>query len=108
MFSLQYEPFNENLEIYLGLEQFISTNSNGRYLTVTAENECRRLHCSLRDLSSLLQALGRLAEHFIAENFQERFTDGIMLIERFVGLTVVIVTNITYIILYMHILILVL
>ena len=57
-------------------------NAQGRHLTITAENECRKLHCSLRDLASLLQALGRLAEHFIGEKFLERFTDGTMLLER--------------------------
>ncbi|KAK3089908.1 hypothetical protein FSP39_007563 [Pinctada imbricata] len=83
-FRLLYEPFNEQLEVYLGLEQFILNNAQGRQLTITAENECRKLHCSLRDLSSLIQALGRLAEHFIGEKFLERFADGTMLIERLV------------------------
>lgn len=70
------------MDIYLGLDQFVRNNAQGRHLTITAENECRKLHCSLRDLASLLQALGRLAEHFIGEKFLERFTDGTMLLER--------------------------
>ena len=71
--------------MYLGLEQWVSITDNGsrRRLTVTAENECRKLHCALRDLSSLLQALGRLADHFIGERFAERFDDAKMLMERY-------------------------
>lgn len=84
IFRLLYEPFQEHLEIYLGLERYLVSSVQGRHLTITAENECRRLHCSLRDLSSLLQALGRLAEHFIGEKFPDRFTDGTMLISRLI------------------------
>lgn len=59
----------------------------GRRLNITAENDCRRLHCSLRDLSSLLQAVGRLAEHFIGEIFAARFTDALAVVERSVRQT---------------------
>jgi len=56
-----------------------------RVLHVTAEHDCRRLHCSLRDLSSLLQALGRLADHFIGdEKFAASFDDAFVLVERYV------------------------
>jgi len=69
--------------IYFGLERHISTSSDGkRSLNIRGENDCRRLHCSLRDLSSLLQGLGRLADHFIGENYTERFSDGQVLMER--------------------------
>ncbi len=51
----QYQPFQENMDIYTGLESFVTNGSQGRKLNITAENECRKLHCSLRDLSSLLQ-----------------------------------------------------
>jgi len=55
---------------------------SGRRLNISAENDCRRLHCSLRDLSSLLQAVGRLAEHFIGEVFAARFNDALAVVER--------------------------
>lgn len=55
---------------------------SGRRLNISAENDCRRLHCSLRDLSSLLQAVGRLAEHFIGEVFAARFSDAVAVVER--------------------------
>lgn len=55
---------------------------SGRRLNISAENDCRRLHCSLRDLSSLLQAVGRLAEYFIGEIFAARFTDALAVVER--------------------------
>ncbi len=59
---------------------------SGRRLNISAENDCRRLHCSLRDLSSLLQAVGRLAEYFIGEIFAARFTDALAVVERSVVL----------------------
>lgn len=55
---------------------------SGRRLNISAENDCRRLHCSLRDLSSLLQAVGRLAEYFIGEIFAARFNDALAVVER--------------------------
>ncbi|ETE70193.1 Exportin-6 [Ophiophagus hannah] len=58
----KFPVLQENLDVYLGLQQFIVTSGTGHRLNITAENDCRRLHCSLRDLSSLLQAVGRLAE----------------------------------------------
>ena len=72
------------MEIYFGLERHIQSADSKRSLNIRGENDCRRLHCSLRDLSSLLQGLGRLADHFIAEKFAERFSDGQVLMERYV------------------------
>lgn len=54
----------------------------GHRLNITAENDCRRLHCSLRDLSSLLQAVGRLAEYFTGDVFAARFNDALTVVER--------------------------
>uniref|UniRef100_A0A8C9UN02 Exportin-6 n=1 Tax=Spermophilus dauricus TaxID=99837 RepID=A0A8C9UN02_SPEDA len=59
----------------------------GHRLNITAENDCRRLHCSLRDLSSLLQAVGRLAEYFIGDVFAARFNDALTVVERLVKVT---------------------
>uniref|UniRef100_A0A8C9TUQ4 Exportin 6 n=1 Tax=Scleropages formosus TaxID=113540 RepID=A0A8C9TUQ4_SCLFO len=56
-------------------------------LNITAENDCRRLHCALRDLSSLLQAVGRLAEYFIGDVFAARFNDALTVVERLVEVT---------------------
>ena len=83
MLYLQYQPFQENIDVYMGLEPYVTTTPNGIQLNITSENQCRRLHCTLRDLSSLLQALGRLAEHFIGDNFMGHFADAHMLMERF-------------------------
>ncbi|XP_060583375.1 exportin-6-like [Ruditapes philippinarum] len=76
------------MEIYFGLERHIQSTNSKRSLNIRGENDCRRLHCSLRDLSSLLQGLGRLADHFIAEKFAERFTDGQVLMERLIHMVV--------------------
>ena len=51
---------------------------------MSAENECRKLHCSLRDLSSLLQTLGRLADHFLGENFEKMIEDGKTLVQKII------------------------
>ncbi|KAK7833248.1 hypothetical protein U0070_017247 [Myodes glareolus] len=59
----------------------------GHRLNITAENDCRRLHCSLRDLSSLLQAVGRLAEYFTGDVFAARFNDALTVVERLVKVT---------------------
>ena len=53
-----------------------------KYLSIMAENECHKLHPALGDLSSLLQALGQLADHFIADCFMDCFADTIMLMEK--------------------------
>ncbi|RLV89501.1 hypothetical protein DV515_00014837 [Chloebia gouldiae] len=71
-FSTLFPVLQDNLEVYLGLQQFVVTSGTGHRLNITAENDCRRLHCSLRDLSSLLQAVGRLAEYFTGDVFAAR------------------------------------
>uniref|UniRef100_A0A8C2XSS3 Exportin 6 n=1 Tax=Cyclopterus lumpus TaxID=8103 RepID=A0A8C2XSS3_CYCLU len=86
-FSTLFPVLQDNLDVYLGLQQFIVTTGTSRRLNISAENDCRRLHCSLRDLSSLLQAVGRLAEHFIGEVFAARFNDALAVVERLVEVT---------------------
>ena len=71
--------------LHLGFLASLLMNHNvisGHRLNITAENDCRRLHCSLRDLSSLLQAVGRLAEYFIGDVFAARFNDALTVVER--------------------------
>ena len=93
---VQLTSFHSNVDVYMGLEQYIeltATSSDcgsrsmdectGRVLRITAEHDCRRLHCALRDLSSLLQALGRLADHFIGQDkFTAAFNDAYLLVDR--------------------------
>uniref|UniRef100_A0A8C3LTZ5 Exportin 6 n=1 Tax=Chrysolophus pictus TaxID=9089 RepID=A0A8C3LTZ5_CHRPC len=86
-FSTLFPVLQDNLEVYLGLQQFVVTSGTGHRLNITAENDCRRLHCSLRDLSSLLQAVGRLAEYFIGDMFAARFNDALTVVERLVKVT---------------------
>ncbi|KAK7112089.1 exportin-6-like [Littorina saxatilis] len=83
-FQLIWEPFQEHVDAYFGLEKYVTEGVQGRRLTIAAENDCRRLHCMLRDLSSLLQALGRLADHFIGEHFADRYANSRLLVERLV------------------------
>nr|XP_026654570.1 exportin-6 [Zonotrichia albicollis] len=86
-FSTLFPVLQDNLEVYLGLQQFVVTSGTGHRLNITAENDCRRLHCSLRDLSSLLQAVGRLAEYFTGDVFAARFNDALTVVERLVKVT---------------------
>lgn len=64
----QHDPWKEASTVYLHLEQAVEhcegIDSSTR-LTVTDAHECLRLHCFLRDLSSLTQTVGRLYPHFI-------------------------------------------
>ena len=56
---------------------------SGLQLGISAEIECRQLHCTLRDLTTMERALGRLSEHFIGEvNFANRFSDGEAIVDR--------------------------
>ena len=56
----------------------------GFELNVKEENECRRIHCTLRDLTSMQRIFGRLAGHFIGErHFQTRFDDGLAVVKRY-------------------------
>uniref|UniRef100_UPI00398EC4A9 exportin-6 isoform X2 n=1 Tax=Pristiophorus japonicus TaxID=55135 RepID=UPI00398EC4A9 len=86
-FSTIFPILQDNLDVYLGLQQFVVTSGQVHRLNITAENDCRRLHCSLRDLSSLLQTSGRLAEYFIGDVFAARFNDALRVVERLVEVT---------------------
>uniref|UniRef100_A0A8C4R6Y5 Exportin 6 n=1 Tax=Eptatretus burgeri TaxID=7764 RepID=A0A8C4R6Y5_EPTBU len=83
-FSIVSPLLRENLNIYLGLQQFVVPSRSGRRLNVTAENDLRRLHCSMRDLASMLQATGRLADHFLGDSFTERLPDALSLLKSLV------------------------
>ncbi|XP_014672669.1 PREDICTED: exportin-6-like isoform X2 [Priapulus caudatus] len=80
-FALVYRVLQENMVTYLGLEHHIKRDGDQRSLTIKAENDCRRLHCALRDLSSFLQALGRLAHQFIGELLLSRMADGLDIVK---------------------------
>uniref|UniRef100_A0A674B526 Exportin 6 n=1 Tax=Salmo trutta TaxID=8032 RepID=A0A674B526_SALTR len=86
-FATFFPVLQEDLDVYLGLQQFIVTSGRSQRLNITAENDCRRLHCALRDLSSLLQAVGRLAAYFIGDVFTARFSDALAVVERLVEVT---------------------
>ncbi|XP_076324683.1 LOW QUALITY PROTEIN: exportin-6-like [Tachypleus tridentatus] len=83
-YSIMYPLFQENIDLYFGLEPYVhlQDGSPSRQLRVTAENECRRLHCALRDLSSIIQAIGRMADQFIGESFWDRFPTASNIVQR--------------------------
>ena len=51
-------------------------------LSVNKGIESEKLHAVLKDLTSMLQAVGRLSEHFTGDHFVSRFSDGKVLIEK--------------------------
>ncbi len=52
-------------------------------LVISEGPECEQLHATLKDLTSLLQALGRLAEHFLGDKFLPRLKEALLLVEKF-------------------------
>lgn len=82
-FSLLFPLFSEYCDVYIGLGKYIRKTGHDLHLDISAENECRHLHCTLRDLTTMERALGRLSEHFIGEvNFANRFSDGEAIVDR--------------------------
>ena len=45
--------------------------------------ECEKLHAVLKDLTSILQALGRMAEDFTGDLFVSRLQDAQLLVKKF-------------------------
>lgn len=82
-FSLLFPLFSEYCDVYIGLGEYVRKSAHGLHLGISSENECHQLHCTLRDLTTMERALGRLSEHFIGEvNFANRFSDGEAIVER--------------------------
>lgn len=59
---LQFEAWKEAANVYLQLEEAFDTTN--QRLSVSREDSLL-LHCLMRDLSSLTQAMGRMYPHFI-------------------------------------------
>lgn len=84
-YDLVHDPWKEASTVYLHLERAVGCCEgidNSRRLTVTDAHECLRLHCFLRDLSSLTQAVGRMYPHFIGQPFITRFPHAEQLVSR--------------------------
>ncbi|XP_015764483.1 PREDICTED: exportin-6-like [Acropora digitifera] len=82
-FTLLFPLFSEYCDVYTGLGKYLTKSGQGLQLGISAEIECRQLHCTLRDLTTMERALGRLSEHFIGEvNFANRFSDGEAIVDR--------------------------
>ena len=54
-----------------------------RTLAISEGPECEKLHAVLKDLTSILQALGRLAEHFTGDYFIPRLSESQLLVKKF-------------------------
>ncbi|KAK3889634.1 hypothetical protein Pcinc_006379 [Petrolisthes cinctipes] len=84
IFTLVYEPWSDACKLYLSLQSNMVEQNGRRRLNISAEHECPRLHCLLRDLSSLLQAIGRLSTLFLGEELPKRSTTAVQVIEKLV------------------------
>ncbi|XP_069996041.1 exportin-6 [Penaeus vannamei] len=84
IFTLVYDPWCETTKIYLTLQSNMVEQNGRRRLNISAEHECPRLHCLLRDLSSLLQAIGRFSTLFLGEELPKRSATAIQVIEKLV------------------------
>ena len=52
-------------------------------LAIAEGSESEKLHAVLKDLASILQALGRLAEHFIDTFYESRLSEAQLLMKKF-------------------------
>ena len=76
---------NENLQSFFGLEHCIKTEDNSKGIVLQlSETDVCRLHCTLRDLSTALRLVGRLADHFTTESFNRWFLTTKTLIEKLI------------------------
>nr|CAD7589242.1 unnamed protein product [Timema genevievae] len=69
-YELLYGNWEQVCKVYVGLQHVICTDTNTqtRQLGVKSEHDIGRMHCYMRDLSSLTQIMGRLSAHQI-DNF---------------------------------------
>nr|CAD7264735.1 unnamed protein product [Timema shepardi] len=66
-YELLYGNWEQVCKVYVGLQHVICTDTNtrARQLGVKSEHDIGRMHCYMRDLSSLTQIMGRLSVHQI-------------------------------------------
>nr|CAD7198069.1 unnamed protein product [Timema douglasi] len=66
-YELLYGNWEQVCKVYVGLQHVICTDANtqARQLGVKSEHDIGRMHCYMRDLSSLTQIMGRLSAHQI-------------------------------------------
>ncbi|CAG2107015.1 unnamed protein product [Medioppia subpectinata] len=84
-YEIVSEFHNENLQSFFGLERCLDTNQNNETIGLQlSETDVYRLHCTLRDLSTSLRLVGRLADHFTSDNFNRWFVSTKSLIEKLI------------------------
>lgn len=70
-------------QFYFSLEQLITSDGRRRHLAISESTDCEKVHAVLKDLTSLLQIMGRLADHFTGDNFEKQLTNALMLVNQF-------------------------
>ena len=61
---------------------FLFSPHAARTLVISDASECEKLHAVLRDLTSVLQAVGRLSEHFTGDFFASRLSEAQLLVKK--------------------------
>ncbi|XP_076821839.1 exportin-6-like [Clavelina lepadiformis] len=79
MMSVLYPILEETSTVYVETEWGMVSPSSG-------EQDIMRLHCSLKDLATVLQAFGRVSDLFLTEFFHERFDNALAVIEKFLNI----------------------
>jgi hypothetical protein len=69
--------------VYLSLAHLISRSGDTATLAIADGPDCEKLHVVLKDLASVLQALGGVSEHFVDEAFTMRLHDAQLLVRKF-------------------------
>ena len=64
------------------LSPFLFSPPAARSLMISDASECEKLHAVLRDLTSVLQAVGRLSEHFTGDFFVPRLSEAQLLVKK--------------------------
>ena len=86
VYSIVRSYMEDDLNTYMGLENFIVADNNGNAskLQIYSENDLKRLHYSLKDLMTTLEICARLSVDFTSEHFLERFPVAKSLIQKLI------------------------
>jgi hypothetical protein len=74
--------FVTNVAVHEGLHHLVVTSDTSCKLNVSSFKDAEQLHTALRDLSTSMQALGMLADHFTGDQFVQRFDQAYAVVDR--------------------------
>ncbi|XP_062507791.1 exportin-6-like isoform X2 [Corticium candelabrum] len=74
--------FSNNVSVYEGIHHLITENEQGQSLQVATAKDAEQLHTALRDLTTSIQALGSVVDHFIGDQFMNRYERAYALVDK--------------------------